>query len=376
MRQDAPVWLEPLEPRLLLSANDPVISEFMALNSHTLADVDGDYSDWIEIWNPYTAATNLQGWHLTDDPANLSKWEFPSVSIGAGGYLVVFASEKNRAVSGQQLHTDFHLDAQGEYLGLVKPDGTTVVSSYPTTTPDQEVDISYGIDPDAPGTPIRYFAAPSPGQRNARSEVVINEIHYDPDVKTQLVEFIEMYNPGSRAVDLSNAYFSSGVTYTFPSGATLAANGYYVVTESSAQFQSKFGVAAQGQYTAKLSNEGNKLLVRNSSGGKLDEVNYGAGFPWPCVGDPPGFSIELINPDFDNDLGGNWRSHVDTPGSDITCISSASSWKYKKGTAEASSPASKWRELWYSELGQGWTSATLPIGYDSDPGIKIGRAHV
>ena len=77
-------------------AAEPIISEFMPDNARVLADEDGHFSDWIEIHNPGDSAINLAGYYLTDDPQLLTKWRFPSVSLPAGGYLVVFASGKNR----------------------------------------------------------------------------------------------------------------------------------------------------------------------------------------------------------------------------------------------------------------------------------------
>src|SRR5262245_46240579 len=85
---------EPLEARTMLAA-DPIISEFMAINSSTIADGEGRNSDWIEIHNPGDAPIDLVGWHLTDNESNPTKWTFPSVVVPAGGYLVVFASEDN-----------------------------------------------------------------------------------------------------------------------------------------------------------------------------------------------------------------------------------------------------------------------------------------
>src|SRR6476620_5434960 len=118
--------IEAIERRLLMAV-DPVISEFMASNDHTLADVDGDYSDWIEIQNPNATPLDLSGYYLTANALQKPKWRVPATtSIPGNGYLVVFASNKNRAVAGQELHTNFKLDASGEYLGLVKPDGLTV----------------------------------------------------------------------------------------------------------------------------------------------------------------------------------------------------------------------------------------------------------
>src|SRR5882672_5943556 len=97
---------------LALSAQGQVIiSEFMASNSRTLADQDGEYNDWIELHNETAATVNLDGWFLSDDPADLNKWRFPATNLVANGYLVVFASGKNRAVAGLELHTSFSLSA-------------------------------------------------------------------------------------------------------------------------------------------------------------------------------------------------------------------------------------------------------------------------
>ena len=65
---------------------DLIISEFMADNNNTIADEDGDNSDWIEIHNPQLDELSLEDWHLTDDATELDKWNFPDVSIAGGGY--------------------------------------------------------------------------------------------------------------------------------------------------------------------------------------------------------------------------------------------------------------------------------------------------
>ena len=101
----------------------------MAVNHSTLKDADGDYSDWIEIHNPTAAPVNLNGWSLTDDATKLGKWHFPAVTLAAGGYLTVFASGKNRSVAGSELHTNFQLNGDGEYLALVQPDGSTIATA-------------------------------------------------------------------------------------------------------------------------------------------------------------------------------------------------------------------------------------------------------
>jgi hypothetical protein len=126
-----------------MRAAEPYLTEFMADNKDTLADVDHDHPDWIEIYNPNPVAISLAGWYLTDNFSELTKWQFPSVTVNANSYLVVFASGKDRTDPLQELHTNFSLDAGGEKLALVKPDGTTIVSQF--TFGQQNQDVSYGL---------------------------------------------------------------------------------------------------------------------------------------------------------------------------------------------------------------------------------------
>ena len=121
------------------------ITEFMASNSHTLADEDGDYSDWIEIQNTATTNVNLLNWYLADKPSNLTKWAFPSTNPAAGNFMIVFASNKNRRTPGKPLHTNFKFSADGEYLALVKPDGVTIATQFSPAFPPQLPDVSYGF---------------------------------------------------------------------------------------------------------------------------------------------------------------------------------------------------------------------------------------
>jgi hypothetical protein len=137
--------VESLECRHLLAAG-LVISEFLAANKSGLIDEDGDHSDWIEIYNGSATAVDLAGYHLTDDAAQPAKWTFPSVSLAAGGYLVVFASDKDRTVADHQLHTNFKLADGGEYLALTAPaaQGAVVVDEYAPSYPPQQNDVTFG----------------------------------------------------------------------------------------------------------------------------------------------------------------------------------------------------------------------------------------
>jgi hypothetical protein len=124
------------------SLADPFISEFMADNKTSIRDEDNDKSDWIEIYNPDNAAVNMNGWYLTDKLTNLTQWQFPAVTIPSKGFLIVWATSKNRRIPGAPLHTNFGLSKDGESLALTKPNGTTVVSQY--TFGAQFEDVSYG----------------------------------------------------------------------------------------------------------------------------------------------------------------------------------------------------------------------------------------
>jgi hypothetical protein len=121
------------------------ITEFMAVNSFGLQDEDGNYSDWVEVHNASSTNIDLGGWFLTDDVGDLQRWAFPSTHVPPGGFVVVFASDKDRAVSGQELHANFRLSSSGEYLALVQPDGLTPVHAFSPSYPRQYADLAYGL---------------------------------------------------------------------------------------------------------------------------------------------------------------------------------------------------------------------------------------
>ncbi len=126
-------------------AADVVISEFMAVNQETIADEDGDFSDWLELANVGVGSVNLDGWYLTDNASSLRKWACPGVTLGAGEYLLIFASGKDRTDPAGELHTNFRLAASGEYLAVIMPDGITVAHEFEPEYPQQYEDFSYGF---------------------------------------------------------------------------------------------------------------------------------------------------------------------------------------------------------------------------------------
>ena len=158
------------------------ISEFMASNHTTLADEDGEHADWLELFNGSADAVNLQGWSLTDDAKNLTKWQLPSVVIQASAYLVIFASDKNRTSDPAHLHTNFNLTRYAGYLALVKPDGKTIAWQYTPDRAEQYSDVSYGMDK---AGHARYFLRPSPGAPNGTAPEdqgpALANVHHQPE---------------------------------------------------------------------------------------------------------------------------------------------------------------------------------------------------
>ena len=186
-------WIRPNLQWTLLSTPQPgdttatpfvrgqvLISEFMTNNNKTLADEDGAFSDWVEIWNSTNATVNLGTYYLTDDTTIPNKWAFPAWTLAPNQYAIVFASLKNRlpaqAVAGQDnpgtlaqphLHTNFKLSSTAGSLALTQSNGMggyntiSVFANYPP----QLGDVSYGSS-DAEGY-IGFMDVPTPGNANA-----------------------------------------------------------------------------------------------------------------------------------------------------------------------------------------------------------------
>ncbi len=185
---------------------DVLITEFLANNNTGLADEDGALVDWMELHNNGAEAVSLDGWHLTDNATVPEKWTFPAVSLPAGGYLVVFASGKDRAIPGQNLHTNFSLAAAGEYLALVMPNGTVAMEFAPAFPP-QTGDVSYGLVTPVAGADRAHFAVPTPGAANDGASALTETVVFSETSRT--------FNQGtSFNVQLSTPSGQATIRYT------------------------------------------------------------------------------------------------------------------------------------------------------------------
>lgn len=144
------------------------ITEIAASNKNGLTDEDGAHSDWIEIRNSGPGAVNLRGWHLTDDPLRVTRWEFPDLVLEEGAFVIVFASGKDRSSAGNELHTDFSLAAEGEYLALTDPNGLEA-DEFAPAYPPQVTDVSWGLVPGQVQGTHAYFYEATPGTINITS---------------------------------------------------------------------------------------------------------------------------------------------------------------------------------------------------------------
>lgn len=140
-----------------------IINEFMARNETTLADADGDYTDWIELRNNSAEAIQLSGYGLSDDPLLPGKWSFPIISLPPGNHLLVFASGKD-SQGGDELHSNFRIDGDGEELFLSDKLGRIIDRVGPVALEPDEV---YGRLPDGSEHWTRELR-PSPGSANIR----------------------------------------------------------------------------------------------------------------------------------------------------------------------------------------------------------------
>ena len=223
-----------------LPASALVINEFMAINSYipytnpldirTTVDGRTAYPDWLEIHNTDTVTLSLNGWYLTDDPDNPTKWKFPNgISLNGGAYLVVFASGKTIEkfpsnypyVDGSgKLHTNFTLGASGEYLALVAPDGVTVAHEYGPEFPKQWGLISYGIGSNGG---YGYLKSATPGNDNSQRYVDAvadtrfsdkrgyYDAPFDVSISTETQDAVIRYT-----LDCTEPTMTNGFTFTDP----------------------------------------------------------------------------------------------------------------------------------------------------------------
>lgn len=176
---------------------DLVINEFMASNDTAVADQDGEYDDWIELYNNGSSSIDLEGYFLSDDAEDLSQWEFPSGTvIDPDSYLIIWADKDDEQTG---LHANFKLSASAETIFLVSPADTIVDE---VSYVDQIADISYGRYPN--GTGDFQVMSPTFGAENTGTIGVVNTV-------VEAFALSVFPNPAQNEITLSSAEEISSV---------------------------------------------------------------------------------------------------------------------------------------------------------------------
>jgi hypothetical protein len=285
-----------------------------------LAHTDDPELDYIELYNHSNNPIDLAGCILTDDPAT-NKFVIGNVTIPARGY-----------VSFTQTDMGFALSAAGETVYFKNPADTRVIDVVRFGA--QENGVSYGRFPNG-GPDLYRLATKTPGAANdaiRQSKVVLNEIMYSPIGGDSDDQYIELYNWGATAVDLSGWRVSDAVSFTFPNGAQLAPDGYLVIAKNATRLLTRYtnlvSTNVLGNFSGKLSSSGERIaltmpdtIVSTNASGLLetnlihiavDEVTYGNGGRWGAFSDTGGSSLELIDPRSDHRRPSNWAESDET----------------------------------------------------------------
>lgn len=189
------------------------ISEVMSDPAALLADAYGQFPDWVELYNTGAETVNLEGWYLSDDPADPCKWSFPSVEIGPGQHLVIFCSGKDTQIQGQ-VHTSFSLSSTGESLILSSYLGLTMDA---VTFGEAKTNHSFTFDGGAiltdaptPGYPNdsdgyeQFCAAMVPAGPLAIWEVMTYNNTYLPQKLGKCYDWVELRNISDSKIHLSD----------------------------------------------------------------------------------------------------------------------------------------------------------------------------
>jgi parallel beta-helix repeat protein len=252
---------------------------------------------WVEVCGPSSESVDVGGYFLTDDPADLTRFRIPEPTLTDEAGFAAFDKD----------YLGFPMPATGGILLLVAPDGKTVLDSF--AYGQQQPGMSYGRYPDR--SPNWYFLQPptkgQPNHATFPSDVVINEIMYHTSLPDAHDEYIELYNRGEDAVDLGDWELTGAVRFTFPPGASIPPGGYLVVAESAFALSARYGISGVlGDFSGKLRNYGEKLVLLDALGNPADAVHYADESPWPLEPDGHGPSLELTHPELDNSFGQLW----------------------------------------------------------------------
>ena len=174
------------------------INEIMSKNDTSIRDNDGDFSDWIELYNSSNNPINLNGYYLSDNPEIPLKWSFGQVIVDPDSFIIVYASDKNRNISLNDLHTNFKIKSSGETLILSDENGNMIDSIFTGLIPS---DFSKGRQPDGSDKWV-FFENITPGKQNSSDGVEVLKL-IDPPLFSDKGGFYK--NPVNLSLSLENS---------------------------------------------------------------------------------------------------------------------------------------------------------------------------
>ena len=145
-------------------AGSVVINEVCTKNTKTAAS-DGQFYDFIELYNTTQSAVSVGGYYISDDPTNPKLYQIPAgTTVPAKGYQVIYCGvDETSGVQG----TPFGLNKSGETLTLADSSGNVIEK---IEVPALNDDYAFGRVPDG-GENFSVLNQVSPGQSNPSSAV-------------------------------------------------------------------------------------------------------------------------------------------------------------------------------------------------------------
>jgi hypothetical protein len=232
----------------------------------------------------------------------------------------------------------------------------------------------------------------------APGSITFNELFYNPPSDAN-IEWIELHNPMALDMDLSGWRLEGGVAYTFGEGTLLPAGGYLVVAADPTRLADQTGfTTALGPYDGNLSDDGERIDLRNHGGRLIDTIEYGDDDPWPVQADGSGLSLAKSDADAASDRAENWMASATlggTPGrpnrldpleppTTIELLQLDATWSYDLSGdypdvdwAEPEYDDDAWesgRAVFHAGEAQADISATARVTADNFFGLYLGRA--
>lgn len=268
------------------SGNPIQLSEVMASNNGSLADENGEYPDWIELHNTSDSDFNLEGYSLTDKVEKRDKFIFPSFTIKAGEYLIIYADGKNTVdTENRIIHLPYSINATAEDVLLYNSMGELLGQIAITNA---QTNVSYGID--------GQFKTPTPGKENSEivtagdnndsgnapeqsdlplyiNEYATRDSYTFADAWGEFQPWVEFYNYGTEVIDLTGYTLSDDKEepdkWVFPGG-IVPAGGYLVIFLSGIEQEYNEGEPIHASFS--LSGKEEALCLYTPGGAMVDTL--------------------------------------------------------------------------------------------------------